>query len=395
MATDINKSGGAKKVGRKPAEKVGVIPAPATVPQPVLRDLSQPGIRKPRAEIDTRPWVENTPAASAAAQGGTSGRSAGSESASSVGGSGASAAERDAAPQRQGVEFLAPEADEEAHLRYESALADLEALQGKAPTYTSRYDAQIRDLYEQITGRAPFRYDSATDPLYQQYRQGYIQQGQMAMRDTMGQAAALTGGYGSSYAQSVGQQQYDAYLRRLADILPETYGMALDAWKAEGDALRGKYETTAALEKSDYERYLDELGQYDRALSAARSDAEAAYERMLEREETAYSRAADDYQRRMSADKLDYARQQDAYTRLRSLMAAGYVPTTEEYAAAGLSRKQGEALRAQLAPGEEPTVVYRAARSKDGDKSKSKNSSKSKLSGTKKGSGDLNKNLTK
>ena len=46
------------------------------------------------------------------------------------------------------------------------------------------------------------------------------------MKDTMGQAAALTGGYGSSYAESSAQQQYDAYLQQLGDIVPELAGKA-------------------------------------------------------------------------------------------------------------------------------------------------------------------------
>ena len=47
-----------------------------------------------------------------------------------------------------------------------------------------------------------------------------MQQGKQAMQDTMGQAAALTGGYGSTYGQAVGQQQYDAYLQNLNDEVP-------------------------------------------------------------------------------------------------------------------------------------------------------------------------------
>lgn len=208
--------------------------------------------------------------------------------------------------------FHMPEEDGEARLRYENALAELAALRESVPRYDSRYDAQIRDLYAQITSRAPFRYDSATDPLYQQYRQDYTAQGRMAMRDTMAQAAALTGGYGSSYAQSVGQQQYGAYLQRLAEVLPETYGMALDAWQAEGEELQRRYGAAAALEQSAYQRYLDELGQYNRGYDRARSDAESAYERMIAGEEKAYSRAVDDYERRRAEDERSYRRRKDA-----------------------------------------------------------------------------------
>ena len=275
MANSITKTGGAakKRDERRPAEKVGGLSLPATVEQPSLRQLP----RIPEAAEET------------AARGPS-----------------AAAAETSSAPaqgQNRDLSFHMPGEDPDAKLRYESALAELEALRDAAPRYDSRYDEQIRSLYDQLTSRGPFRYDSATDPLYQQYRQSYVQLGQNAMRDTMGQAAALTGGYGSSYAQSVGQQQYDAYLRRLADVLPETYGMALQSWQAEGQDLQRRYSAAAALEQSDYERYLDELAQYNRSLDRARSDLDTAYERQFAEDERAYRRAVDDYNRRLDEDE--------------------------------------------------------------------------------------------
>ncbi len=292
MANTITKTGGAakKRDERRPAEKVGGLSLPATVQQPSLRPL--PRIPETAEESPTR-----------------------AKASLSSGGSAAAAAEPDAvSAQEQGPDlaFHMPAEDADAKLRYESAIAELEALRDAAPRYDSRYDEQIRSLYDQLTSRGPFRYDSATDPLYQQYRQSYVQLGQNAMRDTMGQAAALTGGYGSSYAQSVGQQQYDAYLRRLADVLPETYGMALDAWKAEGQDLQRRYSAAAALEQSDYERYLNELAQYDSRLDRARSDLDTAYERQFAADERAYRRAVDDYNRRRDEEESAYRRQKDS-----------------------------------------------------------------------------------
>lgn len=97
-------------------------------------------------------------------------------------------------------------------------------------------DAELERLYAAITGRPAFSYDPASDPVYDSYAQSYQRRGRLAMRDTMGQAAALTGGYGSSYAQSVGQQQYDSYLQSLGEALPELYGMAWQRYNAEGGA---------------------------------------------------------------------------------------------------------------------------------------------------------------
>ena len=285
MANSITKTGGAakKRDERLPAKKVGGLSLPATVEQPSLRQL-------PRIPETAEETAARTRALPSSAARGPSAAAEGTSSAPAQG-------------QNRDLSFHMPGENPDAKLRYESALAELEALRDAAPRYDSRYDEQIRSLYEQLTSRGPFRYDSATDPLYQQYRQSYVQLGQNAMRDTMGQAAGLTGGYGSSYAQSVGQQQYDAYLRRLADVLPETYGMALQSWQAEGQDLQRRYSAAAALEQSDYERYLDELAQYNRSLDRARSDLDTAYERQFAEDERAYRRAVDDYKRRLDEEE--------------------------------------------------------------------------------------------
>ena len=235
--------------------------------------------------------------------------------------------------------------------QYQNAMSALEAMKGKAPVYGSQYDAQIKNLYEQIMGRGPFKYDQKTDPLYQQYVQDYTTQGKMAMRDTMGQAAALTGGYGSSYGQAVGQQQYDQYLQRMADILPQTYGMALDAYNAEGNRLNQNLETTTNLERSDYDKYLDTLNQYNIDVNRAQNDADTWYDRMVAQEKLNYSRQLDQYDM-----------QKDAYNRLIGLMSMGYTPTKEEYNAAGLSEAQGEALRGAYMPTPVTQTVYVGAR---------------------------------
>ena len=92
-------------------------------------------------------------------------------------------------------------------------------------------------LYDQYKNRGDFTYDLNGDALYQQYKDKYIQQGKLAMADTMGQAAAMTGGYGNSYAQSVGQQAYQASLDNLNDIVPELYAMALDRYNQKGQEM--------------------------------------------------------------------------------------------------------------------------------------------------------------
>lgn len=132
----------------------------------------------------------------------------------------------------------------------------------KAPDYTTQNMKVRDDLYAQIMGRKPFSYDAASDPIYRQYKDLYTQQGQMAMEDTMGQAAALTGGYGNTYGQAVGQQQYNDYMSKLNGIIPDLENSAYSKWQAEGSDLLNRYNMADAqvqTEKADAQSQVSAL----------------------------------------------------------------------------------------------------------------------------------------
>ena len=107
------------------------------------------------------------------------------------------------------------------------------------------YMEQLNALYDQIMNRKPFQYDLNGDLLYRQMADQYTQLGQQASRDAMGQAAALTGGYGNSYAQQVGNQTYQQYLTALNQNIPDLYDRAYQAYANEGDNLLQQYEIAA------------------------------------------------------------------------------------------------------------------------------------------------------
>lgn len=162
---------------------------------------------------------------------------------------------------------------------YQDALKRLQELEGTKPSYDATYDKQLSDLYEKIMNREKFSYDAANDPLYQQYREMYTREGKAAMQDTMGQAAALTGGYGSTYAQSVGQQQYDAYLQKLGEVVPELYSQARQAYNDEGDRMMQQYQMVGDMADTEYNRYQDALSQYWQDLIYRKQEADDAYSR--------------------------------------------------------------------------------------------------------------------
>lgn len=127
-----------------------------------------------------------------------------------------------------------------------------------APQFSSEYTAQVDNIMNQIMNREKFSYDMNADAMYQQYKDQYMQQANLANQNAQAQNAALTGGYGSSYGQMVGQQAYAQQMQGLNDIGMELYNNALNQYIREGEQLNNQYAMLADREAQDYNRYLDE-----------------------------------------------------------------------------------------------------------------------------------------
>lgn len=85
-----------------------------------------------------------------------------------------------------------------------------------------------------------YNYHLDGDALYNRYRDLYTQNARRGMQDTMGQAASLTGGYGNTYGQSLGQQRYDETMRGLVtDIAPKIEQQAYARQRQAASDLRG------------------------------------------------------------------------------------------------------------------------------------------------------------
>lgn len=108
--------------------------------------------------------------------------------------------------------------------------------------------AQLHSILAQV-GAPDYHYNFNEDELFRYYADLYTQKGKQASLDTMGQAASLTGGYGNSYAQSVGNQQYQQYLL-------------------------GLYDKGMDLQNAAYQRYNDDV---NRKVQAAEYDRNMAY----------------------------------------------------------------------------------------------------------------------
>lgn len=136
----------------------------------------------------------------------------------------------------------------------------------------SQYADTIDSLIAQYQNRDKFSYDPNSDMLYQNYLAAMQNNGLRAMKDTMGQAAALTGGYGSTYATAAANGAYNNYLQTANDNLQNFYNNALNAYNLEGEEMLNNLKLYQNLDDRDYQRKLQE---YEMALNSAN----AAYDR--------------------------------------------------------------------------------------------------------------------
>lgn len=124
----------------------------------------------------------------------------------------------------------------------------------KPAEYQSNYQSQIDSALNNITNRKDFAYDPLKDASYQSLAKLYQKQGEQAAKNTLGDAAALNGGYGSSYAVTAAQQARNDFNQQLMSQIP-------------------------ALQEAAYNRHLNDYNMNISALNALQAADESAYGR--------------------------------------------------------------------------------------------------------------------
>lgn len=200
--------------------------------------------------------------------------------------------------------------------RLNSAEANLNnQLASRPAQYQNQYEGAINSAMDKVLNRQPFQYDVNGDALYKQYSEQFQRMGKQAMRDTIGQGAALTGGYDNSYAQNVGQQAYQGYMQQLTDKIPELYQLALDKYDRDATADEKKYALLTDRENQDYSRYNDNMSlwmndrdfaadSYNNAFTQAMTVGDALSNRLLALAEYGYTPTEDELEAMgMTADQ--------------------------------------------------------------------------------------------
>lgn len=225
----------------------------------------------------------------------------------------------------------------------EAALRELnDIIENEPAEFTSEWSAQIDAILEQITNRERFSYDYSTDPTYAQYKDMYQRQGRSAMMDTMGQSAALTGGYGNSWAQTAGQQAYNQSLQNLNNIVPELQSNALTQYNAEGQRLQDAYGLMSNERAQD-------LGEYQQGYNEwanSRDFAQGQYATKQQYDYNDYASRAAYLQSLAQQENSQYnANKEYAYNTAMSMLQSGLMPSDEMLVAAGLSKKDAKAIK--------------------------------------------------
>lgn len=208
--------------------------------------------------------------------------------------------------------------------------------------YAGTHKDALNNLLNDFMNREDFEYDVDKDQMFQQALASAMNSGKAAMQDTMGQAAALTGGYGSTYATTAGNQAYNAFIEDAYNNLPEYYNMALAAYEAEGQKMLQQYNMLDAADTKEYSQWYDDINlQYQRTRDMVTDDynqwnanhtmyANAANMQLAENAQVvnnlynAYSVASNEYENAYAKDWQNWQQSIDSAYKLAGLQSEDY-----------------------------------------------------------------------
>ena len=211
---------------------------------------------------------------------------------------------------------------------------------------------------------------------YGNLKKSYEQQGQTAMKDTLGQVAARTGGMASSYATSAANQSYNNYMQTLEDAARsmfndeyskkmDAYNMAQQEYNNEWNRYQNEYSQAWDKYNAEYSAYVsdrahnyqvgrDEKSDADKAKTDAQDEVMAIWQAggtpSIELLQAAgwYDEATGGLSATGAAYKsgIDDKRSKENKTEgqkvVDDLWATGTEPTDEQYVAAGYKIKNDD-----------------------------------------------------
>ena len=143
--------------------------------------------------------------------------------------------------------------------------------------------------------------------VYGGLKRDYEQQGQMAMKDTIGQVAARTGGMASSYATSAANQSYNNYMRQLEDVARSMYNDEYSRARDKVDLAQREYDTAYGEYRDSYndawDRYDADMQAYRYGIEDKRYDTE--WKHQLDREGIEDKRYDTEWKHQLKAEEME------------------------------------------------------------------------------------------
>lgn len=162
--------------------------------------------------------------------------------------------------------------------RLSEAKTELERYEQTKPgAYESQYQKKIENVTGKLEGLGEFDYDPDADTAYKQYKDQYSRNAQKANRNAQANAAALTGGYTSSYGTQAGQNAYDATMANLDDVLDGLYNQSLGEYNAKKSGLETELAGLQRAESSARQTYQQNLDNWNEGLAYRQNEYDSAY----------------------------------------------------------------------------------------------------------------------
>ena len=223
---------------------------------------------------------------------------------------------------------------------------------------------QLDEAWNKYNNGEKFSYDLNGDALYQQYKDQYQLQGKLGSMDVMGQAAAMNGGYGSSYGQTVGHQTYQGYLQQLNDRVPELYQLALNQYNQERQDLKDTISLLSQQKEQEYGVHRDGVSDWKDMLQYSTDNYNTLYDRVVDQQSIKYQ---------LSRDAIEDANtaKSDASELALSMLSLGTMPSAELLAASGISNADAQtimnAAKEQIAASAAASASSSSKKTGDGD----------------------------
>lgn len=238
--------------------------------------------------------------------------------------------------------------------------------------YKSKYADQINAGLNSIVNREEFSYDPLKDANYQSMAKLYQKQGRQAAQNAMGDAAALNGGYGSSFALTASQQAQNDYNQMLASQLPAMQQAAYDKYLGQHQLNLTALEALRAADATDYAQYRDTVAdnqwKYGTEYQAYRDDVgdtqwQTSYDRSVLESDRSYNYQKERDKVADSQWAKEYALSKNSAARSGGYSSSGYL---------GSSSGSGNLGSIELSPAAQAAALVAGAAKKTSSAVKNK-----------------------